>query len=178
MRLFRARPTPAILTFVFDATASRLTLLGFASRLEATFPSNRRAGESRGLKRGAMMECKVQNLANVVLIEVEGRIDHSTAPAFGSALLPQVEGCSGENKKLVLDLSKVTFMSSAGLRVLMIAAKGCRKQVGKIVLAALPPTIREIFKIGRFDMVLETFPTVREALAAISPAAAALYGDR
>jgi anti-anti-sigma factor len=125
-----------------------------------------------------MMECKVQNLANVVLIEVEGRIDHSTAPAFGSVLLPHVEGCSGENKKLVLDLSKVTFMSSAGLRVLMIAAKGCRKQVGKIVLAALPPTIREIFKIGRFDMVLETFPTVREALAAISPAAVALYGDR
>ena len=67
-------------------------------------------------------------------------------------------------------------MSSAGLRVLMIAAKGCRKQAGKMVLAALQPTIQEIFKIGRFDMVLEIYPTVREGLAAISPAAAALYG--
>lgn len=124
------------------------------------------------------MECKVQNFANVVLIEVEGRIDHGTAPAFGSALLPHVEGCADENKKLLLDFSKVTYMSSAGLRVLMIAAKGCRKQSGRIVLAALQPTIQEIFKIGRFDMVLETFPTVREALVAISPAAAALYDDR
>lgn len=123
------------------------------------------------------MECKVQNLADVVLIEVEGRIDHSTAPAFASVLLPHVEGGGGENKKLVLDLSKVTYMSSAGLRVLMIAAKGCRKQTSKIVLAALQPTIQEVFKIGRFDMVLETFPTVRQALTAVSSEAAALYGD-
>ena len=121
------------------------------------------------------MECKIRNVANVVILEIDGRVDHGTAPAFGSVLLPQVEGCSGEDKKLVLDMSRVTYMSSAGLRVLMIAAKGCRKQAGRIVLAALQPTIQEVFKIGRFDMVLETFPTVRDALAAVSPAAAALY---
>jgi len=121
------------------------------------------------------MECKVRTLANVVLIEVEGRIDHGTAPAFGSALLPHIEGCTGETKKLLLDLAAVNYMSSAGLRVLMIAAKGCRKQSGKMVLAALQPTIKEIFKIGRFDMVLETFATVREGLATISPAAVASY---
>jgi anti-sigma B factor antagonist/stage II sporulation protein AA (anti-sigma F factor antagonist) len=124
------------------------------------------------------MESSVETLANVVIIKVAGRIDHSTAPAFGSILLPHVESCSAEGKILVLDLGDVTYMSSAGLRMLMIAAKGCRKQVGKIVLAALQPTIMEVFKIGRFDMVLETFPTVRAALAAISPAAAALYSGR
>jgi anti-anti-sigma factor len=121
------------------------------------------------------MECHVQNLADIVLIEVEGRIDHGTAPAFGSALLPQVEKCAEDSKKLLLDFGKVTYISSAGLRVLMIAAKGCRKQGAKVFLAALQPTIQEIFKIGRFDLVLETYPTVRAALAAISPAAAALY---
>jgi anti-anti-sigma regulatory factor len=47
-----------------------------------------------------------------------------------------------------------------------------------MVLAALQPTVKEVFKIGRFDMVLDTFPTVREALTATSPAAAAVYGDR
>jgi anti-sigma B factor antagonist len=122
------------------------------------------------------MECKERKLANVVLIEVEGRIDHGTAPCLGSALLRHVDGCAGEEKKLLVDLSKVNYMSSAGLRVLMIAAKGCRKQGGKMVLAALQPTIQEVFKIGRFDMVLEIYPTVRQALAAISPEAAALYG--
>ena len=121
------------------------------------------------------MECHVQNLADIVLIEVEGRIDHGTAPAFGSALLPQVEKCAEDSKKLLLDFGKVTYISSAGLRVLMIAAKGCRKQGAKVFLAALQPTIQEIFKIGRFDLVLETYPMVCAALAAISPAAAALY---
>lgn len=124
------------------------------------------------------MESKAHNFANIVLIEVEGRVDHGTAPAFGSALLPHVEGCTGEEKKIIVDLGKVHYLSSAGLRVLMIAAKGCRQQNGKLVLTGLQPTIQEIFKIGRFDMVLETFPTVRDALAAISPAAAAVYSDR
>jgi stage II sporulation protein AA (anti-sigma F factor antagonist) len=124
------------------------------------------------------MESKANNFANVVLVEVGGRVDHGTAPAFGSALLPHVEGCTGEEKKIIVDLGKVHYLSSAGLRVLMIAAKGCRQQNGKLVLTGLQPTIQEIFKIGRFDMVLETFPTVRDALAAISPAAAAVYSDR
>lgn len=123
------------------------------------------------------MESKTHNFANVVVIEIEGRVDHGTAPAFGSVILPHVEGCTGEAKKLLIDLGKVHYMSSAGLRVLMIAAKGCRKQDGTMVLAALQPTIREVFKIGRFDMVLDTFPTVRDALAVISPAAAAVYSD-
>lgn len=124
------------------------------------------------------MESQVQQLANVVIVSVDGRVDHGTAPAFGSALLPHVENCSGNDKKVVVDLAKVHYMSSAGLRILMIAAKGCRKQNGKIVLAALQPTVYEVFRIGRFDMVLETFPTVRAALDAISPEAAAIYSER
>jgi len=124
------------------------------------------------------MESTVQTFANVVIVQIDGRIDHSMAPVFGSVLLPHVEGCAGDEKKLLVDLSKVNYMSSAGLRVLMIAAKGCRKQEGKVVLAGLQPSVREVFKIGRFDMVLETYPTVRDALAAISPAAAAIYVDR
>ncbi len=124
------------------------------------------------------MDSSIQSYANVVIVQVDGRVDHSTAPAFGSVLLPHVEGCVGDEKMLLVDLNNVHYMSSAGLRVLMIAAKGCRKTEGKIVLAGLQPSVREVFKIGRFDMVLETYPTVRDALAAISPAASAIYIDR
>jgi len=121
------------------------------------------------------MECKVRQIANVVLIEVMGRIDHTTAKAFEDALSPHVSGCAGEDKILLLDFSGVTFVSSAGLRVLMIAAKQCRKQNGKMVLAALQPMIQEVFQISRFDSLFELFPTVRAALQAISPAAAFVY---
>jgi anti-anti-sigma factor len=118
---------------------------------------------------------KIETLANVTLVKVEGRIDHISAPVFESELLPQVAGCTGEEKKLLLDCSELTFVSSAGLRVLMIAAKRCRQQQGKIVVAGLQPTILEIFRISRFDTVFEVFPSVPAALAAISPAAAAAY---
>jgi anti-anti-sigma factor len=115
----------------------------------------------------------VKHLANVALVKVAGRIDHISAPTFEKELLPEVEGCTGEEKKLLLDCSDLEYLSSAGLRVLMIAAKRCRKQNGKMVLAALRPTMQEIVRISRFDAVFELFPSVQAALEAISPAAAA-----
>jgi anti-anti-sigma factor len=124
------------------------------------------------------MECKMQNIANVVLFQIVGRIDHTTAKAFESELLPQLTGCTGEEKKLLLDCGGLDYISSAGLRVFMIAAKQCRKQNGKMVLAALQPMIQEVFRISRFDTVFEVFPTVRAALESISPAAASAYQGR
>lgn len=121
------------------------------------------------------MQCISQHIANVVLIRVEGRIDHTTAQDFGQALTPHVDICTGEDRKLLLDCSGVDYMSSAGLRVLMIAAKRCRTQQGEMVLAALQPLIQEVFKISRFDLVFKTFPTVKVALEALSPAAAVAY---
>jgi anti-sigma B factor antagonist/stage II sporulation protein AA (anti-sigma F factor antagonist) len=124
------------------------------------------------------MECKAQDIANVTLFQVVGRIDHATAKILESALLPQLTGCSGEDKKLLVDCSQLVYISSAGLRILMIAAKQCRKQNGKMVLAALQPVIQEVFQISRFDTLFEVFPTVRAALESISPAAASVYGER
>jgi anti-sigma B factor antagonist len=121
------------------------------------------------------MDYKVKEVANVALIEVLGRIDHTTAKALEDALAPHLANCAGEDKILLLDFSGVSFISSAGLRVLMLAAKQCRKQNGKIFLAALQPMIQEVFQISRFDTVLEVFPTVRAALQMISPVALSKY---
>ena len=124
------------------------------------------------------MECKALEIANVTLFQVEGRIDHTTAKSFETKLLLKLSACTGEEKKLLLDCSLLQYISSAGLRVLMIAAKQCRKQNGKMVLAALQPVIQEIFQISRFNTVFEIFPTVGAALERISPAAASVYESR
>ena len=124
------------------------------------------------------MELRIREISNVTLVQVEGRIDHTTAKDFENRLLPQVAGCAGETKKILVDFSAVNFISSAGLRVLMIAAKQCKKQNGKLVLAALQPIIQEVFQISRFDTVFEIFSTVKSAMETISPTAAAAYGDR
>ena len=124
------------------------------------------------------MEFTSQQIVDITLIQVQGRIDHKTAKDFENALKPHVDQCiAGEYKKILIDLDGVDFMTSAGLRVLMITAKTCDKQKGEIAVAALQPGIKEIFKISRFDLVLKIFPTVRSGLENLSPDAAAHYKD-
>jgi anti-anti-sigma factor len=120
------------------------------------------------------MECTTREIANVLLVQVGGRIDHTTAQAFEDALLPALGDCASE-KKALLDLSGVAYMSSAGLRVLILAAKQCQQQKGDISLAGLQPMVREVFKISHFDTIFTVFATVPAALEALSPAAASLY---
>lgn len=117
------------------------------------------------------MELHTQEVANVLLMRAEGRVDHLTAKEFETALLLQLRECSGETKKALLDLSGVTYMSSAGLRVLMLAAKQCQTQHGVIVLAALQPFLQEVFRISRFDTLFKVFETVEAALETLTPAA-------
>jgi len=114
------------------------------------------------------MELHTQEVVGVIVMRVEGRIDHLTAKGFENGLLPLLNECTGETKKAVLDLSGVTYMSSAGLRVLMLAARQCQKQHRVIVLAALQPMLQEVFRISRFDMLFKTFDTVQAALEALA----------
>jgi anti-anti-sigma factor len=69
----------------------------------------------------------------------------------------------------------VEYISSVGLRVLMLASKQVKAQGGALAVADLQPVVREIFEISRFNLVLEVFPTLREALTKLSPAALAAF---
>jgi anti-sigma B factor antagonist/stage II sporulation protein AA (anti-sigma F factor antagonist) len=79
---------------------------------------------------------------------------------------------------LVLDFSRVEYISSMGLRVLLMAAKKLRAQNARIAVAALRPVVSEIFEIARFNHVLEVFPDVRAALVQLSQEALAAYDAR
>ena len=114
----------------------------------------------------------------VIVLAPLGRIDHLAAEAFQAAFLPYVDDCSSDYNRIVLDLSAVEYMSSAGLRVLMIAAKHCQKQNGKVVVAGMQPAMREIFEISRFNLIFTTYDQVRDALAALSPDALAAFEGR
>ena|SRR5215471_5988608 len=121
------------------------------------------------------MELQTQDIANVLLIQVEGRVDLTTASSFQDLLLPRLTDCTGETKKVLLDLSGIHYMSSAGLRVLVLAARQCKQQQGEMVLAALPPFLQDVFRIAHFDVLFKMFATVSMALEHLSPTAAAVY---
>lgn len=124
------------------------------------------------------MQVTTQQFADTTVVAPMGRIDHRSAAELEAVLLPRVAEAAARRGALVLDFSGVDYISSVGLRVLMIAAKSMRARKARIGVAALTPTVAEIFTISRFDAVVEVYAGVREALAAMSPSAlAALAAD-
>ncbi|MGH7166135.1 MAG: STAS domain-containing protein [Nitrospiraceae bacterium] len=71
--------------------------------------------------------------------------------------------CGGA-RRLRLDLEGVDFMSSAGLRVLLVAAKRLKPLNGKIVLYSLKPQIREVFEIAGFTTIFPIYAQQEEAV--------------
>jgi len=104
-----------------------------------------------------------------------GRVDHGNYEAFRVDLVEHETACARENQTLVLDLSGLEYVSSAGLRCFMLAAKEARARNGRVLLAAMQPVVAEIFKISRFNLLFDIFPTLREALAAVSAGASAAF---
>jgi anti-anti-sigma factor len=110
------------------------------------------------------MELSSARHGDILVLSPSGRIDHARAEAFKTALGPHLAR-SGPRRPLVLDLGAVDYISSAGLRVLMLASRQARAQGGTIVVAAVQPLVREILEIGKFTLVFPCFATVAEALA-------------
>ena len=121
------------------------------------------------------MKLDSRTYADTLVVAPAGRLDHDNCETFRAGLQPLLDRALAGRQRIVVDLSDLEYVSSAGLRCFMLAAKQAGTQGGKIVLAALRPVAAEIFQISRFDMVFELHPSVREALAAVSPAAAAAF---
>ena len=112
-----------------------------------------------------------RNYGTARVLAPKGRLDHDNCEAFQADLRPHAEACAREGSALVLDFSGMEYVSSAGLRCLMIAARETKGRAGRILVAAMQPVVAEIFQISRFNLVLEVFPTLRDALASVSPQA-------
>jgi len=117
-------------------------------------------------------------LADVVVAVPAGQIDHPNAERLEQALAPILDAAAPHRCALVLDFSRVEYISSMGLRVLLMAAKQLRAQNARIAVASLQPVVKEIFEIARFNHILEVFTDVRAALEQLSQAALAAYDAR
>jgi anti-sigma B factor antagonist len=102
----------------------------------------------------------------LVMAPREVRIDMSNADAFKDALVDSVGLTS---KVMIVDLSSVEYISSAGLRSLMIAFKAAKAEQKTMAIAGLRPLTQEIFAISRFNIVFTLFDDVRDALAGLAP---------
>ena len=128
------------------------------------------------------MPLEIQALQNIgsqnsgaITVKLIGSLDTATAPNLEREIGPLLARCG---KDLVFDLAQLKFISSAGLRVLMLASKQARAQKGYLVLVSVQPLVQEILEISKFTLILRTLPAVRDALAETSPAGLAAFEPR
>jgi anti-anti-sigma factor len=93
-----------------------------------------------------------------------GRLDTASAPAVEPALLAMIV----PGARVVLDLSAVTYISSAGLRIVLKAAKQARAGGGGFALAAPQPAVREVLEVSGFDRIIAIHPTRAAAIASLA----------
>jgi anti-sigma B factor antagonist len=108
------------------------------------------------------MEILQSKSGQVTTLEVAGRLDANTS---GPAQAKIEEIIDAGEKNLTVDLSRVEYISSAGLRVFMMAAKRLKAGGGKIVLHSAPPQIRELFEIAGLSEIFGLCASRAEALS-------------
>jgi anti-sigma B factor antagonist len=96
------------------------------------------------------------------VLPLKGEIDLHVSPAV-TASLNQMIGKKPE--RLVIDLSEVSYIDSAGLAALIGGMQKVEEYGGKFMLAGLQETVRSIFEISRLDQVFQIFPDANAALA-------------
>jgi anti-anti-sigma factor len=107
-----------------------------------------------------------------VIVSAAGRVDLPTAEAFKDALLAAV---AVADSAVVSDLSDLEYISSAGLRSLVVASKAAKDKGVGFGVAGLRPLVLEVFTITRLHVVFALFPTAREAVAKLAPEALAAF---
>ena len=120
------------------------------------------------------MRCPTHAYADVLVATASGRIDFAGAQVLEDALAPALAP-GAPHRGIVVDLAGVDYISSVGLRVLMVAAKSMRARRAAVAVASLQPVVAEIFEISRFHHVVDVRDSVRDAIAAVSPGALAAY---
>ena len=102
----------------------------------------------------------VRIVSGVTVVSPQGRIDHTGAPRLSAALEPILKGCKAGGPPLLLDLSGVDYISSMGLRVLVVASRTASGQGGKFGVAALQPLVQEVFSIARLNLMMPCYVEV------------------
>ncbi|MGQ0545635.1 MAG: STAS domain-containing protein [Betaproteobacteria bacterium] len=124
------------------------------------------------------MILNAQAYGGAVVLAPAGRLDHENCDAFRATLQPHLERAFAERHGIVFDLSALEYISSGGLRCFMLASNEARNRGGRIVVAAPRPVVAEIFQISRFNLIFDIHARLRDALAAVSPEAAAAFDTR
>ncbi|MGH6917161.1 MAG: STAS domain-containing protein [Geminicoccaceae bacterium] len=108
------------------------------------------------------MQVQESKKGMVLVVAAQGRLDGSSADEFQGRLSASIE--SGETR-ILLDFADLIYISSAGLRILLITAKRLKEGDGQFAICGLTENVASVFKVSGFDGVIKIFPDEAAALA-------------
>ena len=108
------------------------------------------------------MEITTTTISDVQVVAFTGKVDTNTAPEVEQAFLALLEAGHAD---LLANFENLSFISSAGLRVLLVTAKKAKAKSGELRVCCMNETVKEIFDISGFATILNVFDSQEEALA-------------
>ena len=100
-----------------------------------------------------------------LVLKADGRVDGTNASEFQDAMKAEI---NDNDRAVVLDLQDLTYISSAGLRVVLLIAKDLQRQGAKIAACSLSDPVREVFVISGFDKIIPIHDSQDSAIGALS----------
>jgi anti-anti-sigma factor len=110
---------------------------------------------------GVGLNINLEKINQKMIVRIDGRIDASSSSILERKLHALIEE---DHNYLLLDFSKVNYLSSAGLRVLLSTAKQLKAKKGFLVIFSVLDEVEEIIKMAGFDRILTILPAEKEAL--------------
>ena len=107
------------------------------------------------------MEVNFRKEEKALVVLVTGRMDAVSAPEFDKQVEEQID--KGETS-FALDLSGLDYVSSAGLRSMLILAKKLKSKEGGLVLCGLREMVTDVFEVSGFTTIFEIYDSLEEAM--------------
>lgn len=110
------------------------------------------------------MEIAHQQQDDVRIVKLAGRLDSAAALSLETGFAAAL---SDVPPRIAVDMSRLDYISSAGLRVLLVIAKKVQQAQGGVALCGLTPGVREVFSVSGFDTIFAILPDAAAAIAAV-----------
>jgi anti-anti-sigma factor len=114
------------------------------------------------------MNVRVETVDGVTIVIPEGRLDFGAAAGFQAQLEQAIAAAGKSGAGLVIDGSGLDYVSSAGLRVFLIAAREMQRRKLSFSVCALKPAVREVFELSGFTRIIAVHADRAAALASRS----------
>jgi anti-anti-sigma factor len=107
------------------------------------------------------MDVNILEKQDAFIVSVRGRLNSVTAPELEKTTSKYADS---DKLKIILDFNELEYISSAGLRTVLVTAKKMKAKQGELLVSGLKDTVKDVFELSGFCSIIKIFNTVETAL--------------